>query len=77
MGFEQSRTWLRDLALDLCWSWNHAADELWAHLDPELWALTHNAWVILQTVSRERLDACLADAAFHEKLEKVRRYYEY
>ncbi len=77
MDPEQSTTWLRDLALDLRWSWNHTADELWARLDPEFWTLTHNAWVILQTVSPERLGECLADPAFHEKLEEVRRYYEY
>lgn len=77
MDFDQSVTWLRDLALDLRWSWNHAADELWARLDPELWTLTHNAWVIVRTVSRERLGECLADATFHEKLEKAHRYYEY
>src|SRR5579863_10372075 len=77
MDSEQLRSGLRDLALDLRWSWNHAADELWTRLDPELWALTHNAWVILQTVSRERLDACLADAAFREKLDAVLRLYEY
>jgi glycogen phosphorylase len=71
MDSEQLRTALGDLALDLRWSWNHAADELWNRLDPELWALTHNAWVILQTVSRERLDSCLADAAFCEKLEQT------
>lgn len=77
MDSEQLKTGLRDLALDLRWSWNHAADELWARLDPELWSLTRNAWVILQTVSRDRLDACLADAAFREKLQKVLQYYEY
>ena len=77
MDSEQLRTKLRDLALDLRWSWNHAADELWTYLDPELWALTHNAWVILETVSRERLGACVADAAFGEQLEKAFRYYEY
>ncbi|HZT68955.1 MAG TPA: alpha-glucan family phosphorylase [Terriglobia bacterium] len=77
MDSAQYSAWLRDLALDLRWSWDHAADELWAHLDPELWKLTHNAWVILQTVSRERLDQCLADPAFCEKLEKARRYFEY
>jgi len=77
MDSEQLRSGLRDLALDLRWSWNHAADELWTRLDPGLWALTHNAWVILQTASRERLDACLADAAFHEKIEKALRYYEF
>ena len=77
MNTEQLRNGLRDLALDLRWSWNHAADELWTHLDPELWALTHNAWVILQTVSSDKISACLADAAFRDKLEKVLRYYEY
>jgi glycogen phosphorylase len=77
MDSEQLRTGLHDLALDLRWSWNHAADELWSLLDPELWALTHNAWVILQTVSREKLGACLEDAVFREKLEKALRHYEY
>ena len=42
---------LSDLALDLRWSWNHVADELWQQLDPELWGLTHNAWLVLQTPS--------------------------
>ena len=77
MDSEQLRTKLRDLALDLRWSWNHAADELWSRIDPELWALSHNAWVIIQTASRERLNACLADAAFRDKVEKALRYYEF
>ena len=33
---------LVELALDLRWSWNHAADDLWRRLDPALWKLTHN-----------------------------------
>ena len=49
-GFES----LVELALDLRWSWNHAADELWRQLDPALWDLTHNPFVILQTLSRDR-----------------------
>ncbi|HYL37290.1 MAG TPA: alpha-glucan family phosphorylase [Bryobacteraceae bacterium] len=77
MDSEQLKAGLHNLALDLRWSWNHAADELWDRLDPELWALTHNAWVILQTVSRDRLGACLADAAFLEKLKKAIAVYEY
>ena len=28
---------LAELALDLHWSWNHATDEVWRQLDPELW----------------------------------------
>jgi starch phosphorylase len=77
MDSEQLTAGLGDLALDLRWSWNHAADELWHRLDPDLWALTHNAWVILQTVSRERLTACLDDGAFRQKLEDTLRYYEH
>lgn len=60
---------LRELALDLRWSWNHAADELWAQLDPVLWDLTRNAWVVLQTVSRERLQALAADPEYKRKLD--------
>jgi hypothetical protein len=28
---------LAELALDMRWSWNHATDEVWRQLDPELW----------------------------------------
>jgi len=31
---------LAELALDMRWSWNHAADEVWRQLDPALWDLT-------------------------------------
>ena len=27
---------LAELALDMHWSWNHATDEVWLQLDPEL-----------------------------------------
>jgi starch phosphorylase len=51
---------LAELALNLRSSWHHGADELWMQLDPELWSLTHNAWVVLQTVARTKLQAVLA-----------------
>ena len=59
---------LVDLALDLRCSWNHAADELWLSLNPDLWESTRNPWVILQTVSRDRLKTLLADGRFKAKL---------
>ncbi len=68
-GIEQ----LFELALDLRWSWNHSADELWGQLDPELWALTHNPWVVLQTVSRTKLKELAADRAFRQQVEVLLR----
>jgi glycogen phosphorylase len=62
---------LRELALDLRWSWNHATDELWKQLDPELWARTHNPWVVVRTVSRQRLTRMLGDAQFRKSLDRL------
>ena len=44
---------LTRLALDLSWSWSHSADEIWKRLDPEVWDLTANPWMILQALRRE------------------------
>jgi starch phosphorylase len=59
---------LMELALDLQWSWNHAADALWQQLDAELWDRTHNPWVVLQTASRDALQQHLADPAFQGQM---------
>ena len=59
---------LTDLALDLRWSFNHSADRLWEQIDPELWELTHNPWVMLQTVSREKLQTVSSDPGFQKLL---------
>ncbi len=59
---------LTDLALDLRWSFNHSADQLWERIDPELWEQTHNPWVVLQTVSRERLQAVTTAPEFQRLL---------
>lgn len=48
---------LRDLALDLRWTWSHAADALWRTLDPDAWERLENPWSLLQDVSDERLAA--------------------
>ncbi|MHB1099573.1 MAG: alpha-glucan family phosphorylase, partial [Burkholderiales bacterium] len=64
---------LAELALDMRWSWNHGADEVWRQLDPELWDLTQNPWVVLQTVSREKLQCVLADPAFRKKIDDLVR----
>ena len=68
---------LAELALDLRSSWNHATDAVWRHLDPVLWNLTNNPWVVLQTVSRNKLKDAMADAAFRKNvgdLLQIRRH---
>lgn len=60
---------LAKLALDMRWSWNHESDGLWQQLDPSLWELTHNPWIVLQTVSRDHLEHMLAEAGFRKKLD--------
>jgi starch phosphorylase len=62
---------LTELAMDLRWSWNHSADELWRRLDPALWELTHHPNVVLQTVSREKLAGALADPDFCRLLDRL------
>jgi glycogen phosphorylase len=61
---------LTQLALDLHWSWNHSADDIWKRIDPELWELTGNPWLILQAVSQHRLDT-ISDPAFREYVEQL------
>jgi glycogen phosphorylase len=59
---------LAELALDMRWSWNHAADEVWRQLDPELWELTHNPWGVLQTVARDQIERLSADPVFRKRV---------
>lgn len=62
---------LTKLALDLRWSWKHSADRLWRRLDPELWDLTQNPWVILQTVSQDKLQSVTGDANVRQLLGEL------
>lgn len=73
MTCQELQSALTDLALDLRWSWNHAADEIWSVLDAELWELTHNPWVILQTISTKTIEGLAADSAFAAKAEQLHR----
>jgi starch phosphorylase len=60
---------LAELALDMRWSWNHATDKVWRQLDPELWEITHNPWVVLQTVSRDQIVRVLGDPVFRKYVD--------
>ena len=62
---------LSELALDLHWSWNHSTDQVWRQLDPRLWDLTHNPWVVLQTASREQIERVMGDAGFRKNVDDL------
>ncbi len=62
---------LAELALDMRWSWNHGADNVWRQLEPTLWERTQNPWVVLQTVSREHLGHMLADPVFRKNVDDL------
>ena len=65
---------LSELALNLHWSWNHKSDEIWQSLDADLWESTQNPWVILRTVSREKISTLLATPDFRQRLQECLRH---
>lgn len=61
---------LVELALDLHWSWSHKADNIWRKLDPDLWGQTHNPWIVLKSISWDRLRSMLSDPDFRKEVEE-------
>ncbi len=56
---------LHELALDLWWSWDSRARDVFRHLDYQLWRATaHNPVRMLQVITPERLMAAAADPEF-------------
>ena len=49
------------------------SNKVWRLLDPELWELTQNPWVVLQTVSRDKLERKLAESSFRENISALFR----
>ena len=62
---------LVELALDLRWSWDHGADNIWRPLAPELWDLTRNPWIILQTVGPGKLKELADNQEFRSRVKKL------
>ena len=60
---------LAELALDLRWTWDHASDLIWRRLDPELWELTQNPWIVMQTISLEKVAEAFSDPTFRRLVE--------
>ncbi len=64
---------LAELALNLRWSWNHASDDIWQSLDSDLWETTQNPWLILRTVSKEKIRSLLAAPEFRQRVQDLLR----
>jgi len=72
---------LKDLAMNLWFSWNWEAVQLFIRLDPELWERSYqNPVLMLGSLSQEALEAAARDESFVANLravhEKFRRYLE-
>lgn len=63
---------LISMAIDLSFTGDHLAEKLWARLHPSLWEQTQSPWVILKTVSMERLKEFLSAPTTSAQLEKIK-----
>ena len=62
---------LADLALDLRWTWSHAADALWRAVDEKVWDTTRNPWFVLMEAPAGRLVELAADVGFRDQLGRL------
>ncbi|WP_374089282.1 alpha-glucan family phosphorylase [Methylomicrobium lacus] len=62
---------LAELAGDCSYTWAHGADEIWSELDDELWKLTRNPWLVLQSVSHAHLETLSENPGFCQKLRTI------
>jgi glycogen phosphorylase len=63
---------LRELAINLRWSWNHDTIALFRRLDSDLWETSgHNPVRMLGNIDQERLEEAAADDSFMAHFERV------
>ena len=56
------------LATDLRFTWSNTSELLWQKLDPDLFALTRNPWLVLLSTSAEKLQELAADKEYCERI---------
>jgi glycogen phosphorylase len=65
---------LRDLALNLWWSWNPAAIKLFRDLDPEVFrGSKHNALKVVNDLGHERIAQLSKDAVLRARVDRAHR----
>ena len=70
---------LRDLAMNLRWSWREQAHNLFRSIDPALWSKTgHNPITMLQQLPASRMEELARDESFLHRLnEEVEDHHSY
>lgn len=68
-GYEQCNirgfSLLKELSLNLRWSWDRRSAIIWEKLNPKLWEITGNPWAVFQAASREKLEKLFDDPDLH------------
>ena len=68
---------LRELALNLWWTWDNEALSLFRHLDSELWEETyHNPIAMLGKISQEQLEAASKNDVFLAHLDVIHKKFK-
>ena len=63
---------LREMSMNLWWSWNYKATELYISIDEELWEQTgHNPVALLNKLSFEKLEELRRDDSFISNMQEV------
>lgn len=62
---------LRSLAFDLGIRWTQANEDIWRELNAEVWEMAHNPCLVLNAVSREKIDQHLADIRFLDRVQQI------
>jgi starch phosphorylase len=60
---------LRELALDLGLVWKRHTDDIWRHIDPELWLSTRNPSLMLQQATEKTLNSMARDEDLRRRVE--------
>ena len=68
---------LRELALNLWWTWNNEALSLFRHLDSELWEESyHDPVAMLGKISQEQLHAAAKNEVFLAHLDVIHKKFK-
>ncbi len=70
-------SFLRELAYNLYWTWDHASRALFRRLDPELWEKVYrNPVLMLGSVSQKRLEEMAQNEGYLASMERVKEAFK-